>query len=331
MSCHFISLHRGASLIQKAHGSLPVTLLVDIFKTNAREWTASGWFGSRFRRCGSDIATRLAEQYFSTQSDMNNPFPGMNPYLEEHWRDVHTSLVTYTRDQLQRKLPPGLVARAEEGVSVDDTGEPLTYWPDVQVKELGRKSADALHEPAVPWNGETEVMEPVLIVSEPETERWVEIRDASGRLVTALEVLSPANKSAAGLRAYREKRTRFLAGGANFVEIDLLREGRDALGLPWNIGPAQQETVYRVCVRRASRPQQAELYNLPLRRRLPGIRVPLRESDQDVVLAMQPLVDLCFENGGYAGLDFSRDPEPPLATADAQWLDDCLRRSGLRK
>ena len=39
---------------------------------------------------------------------MKNPFPGMNPYLEPHWGDVHASLVIYIRDQLQRKLPAGL-------------------------------------------------------------------------------------------------------------------------------------------------------------------------------------------------------------------------------
>jgi hypothetical protein len=253
----------------------------------------------------------------------------MNPCLEAHWRDVHASLVIYIRNQLQRKLPSGLVARAEERVSIDDTGAPLTYWPDVQVKEI--KSAAALHEPSVPWGGETEVMEPMLIVAEPETERWVEIRDASGRVVTAIEVLSPANKSTAGLGAYREKRSRFLAAGANFVEIDLLREGRDALGLPWNTLPAQEETTYRACVRRPSRPDQAELYIFLLRRPLPGIRIPMRESDSDVVLDLQPLVNLCFEDGGYAALDFSRDLDPPLASADAPWLDDCLRRAGLRK
>jgi hypothetical protein len=36
---------------------------------------------------------------------MKNPFPGMNPYLEAHWWDVHTSLVPYMRNQLQRNLP----------------------------------------------------------------------------------------------------------------------------------------------------------------------------------------------------------------------------------
>ena len=26
---------------------------------------------------------------------MNSPFPGMDPFLESHWRDVHTSMMTY--------------------------------------------------------------------------------------------------------------------------------------------------------------------------------------------------------------------------------------------
>ena len=39
---------------------------------------------------------------------MNSPFPGMDPYLERHWGDVHQALVTYIRDQLQPSLPDDL-------------------------------------------------------------------------------------------------------------------------------------------------------------------------------------------------------------------------------
>lgn len=49
---------------------------------------------------------------------MKNPFPGMNPYLEDHWRDVHTRLTIYIADQLQERLPADLVARAEEKVAI---------------------------------------------------------------------------------------------------------------------------------------------------------------------------------------------------------------------
>lgn len=33
---------------------------------------------------------------------MPSPFPGMDPYLEAHWGDVHTSLATYARDRPYR-------------------------------------------------------------------------------------------------------------------------------------------------------------------------------------------------------------------------------------
>jgi len=39
---------------------------------------------------------------------MKNPFPGMNPYLEAHWRDVHTSLVTYATLEVTRGPEPPL-------------------------------------------------------------------------------------------------------------------------------------------------------------------------------------------------------------------------------
>ena len=36
---------------------------------------------------------------------MDSPFPGMDPYLEQHWRSVHHRLITYAGDQLQSGLP----------------------------------------------------------------------------------------------------------------------------------------------------------------------------------------------------------------------------------
>src|SRR5438105_10217308 len=45
---------------------------------------------------------------------MPSPFPGMDPYLEAHWRDIHAGLVIYARDALQGVLPGSLRARVEE-------------------------------------------------------------------------------------------------------------------------------------------------------------------------------------------------------------------------
>ncbi|MBW3600284.1 MAG: DUF4058 family protein [Planctomycetes bacterium] len=52
---------------------------------------------------------------------MSSPFPGMDPYLEAFWGDVHASLVTYARDQLRVQLSPDLKARA---VEVERSEEP---------------------------------------------------------------------------------------------------------------------------------------------------------------------------------------------------------------
>jgi hypothetical protein len=45
---------------------------------------------------------------------LKNPFPGMNPWLEEFWRDVRAKLLVYACDLLNTELPPGLHARAVE-------------------------------------------------------------------------------------------------------------------------------------------------------------------------------------------------------------------------
>ena len=66
---------------------------------------------------------------------MPSPFPGMDPYLEAHWRDVHAALIIYSRDALQGVLPGALRARVEERVLLETPqgigDHPL--FPDVRV------------------------------------------------------------------------------------------------------------------------------------------------------------------------------------------------------
>src|SRR5256885_6518067 len=57
-------------------------------------------------------------QVLSYIAGVKSPFPGMDPYLEARWGDVHQSLITYARDALQPNLPPDLRARVEERVFV---------------------------------------------------------------------------------------------------------------------------------------------------------------------------------------------------------------------
>lgn len=263
---------------------------------------------------------------------MKSPFPGMDPYLEAHWGDIHTRLMVYASNQLNAQLPNDLQARVEESLAVQEDEEwSRTVYADVRVVE----------EPDVaPGDGGVAtavltVAEPVLVVvtDDQRTQRHLEIVDASdgGRVVTAIEILSPANKlSADGQLAYIRKQREYLDAHINLVEIDLIRGGNFVLAVPEDRLPATCRTPYLVCTRRATRPHVAELYPLPLRQILSNLPIPLRPSDKDVVLQLQPLLDACYRDGRYHRLNYRLDPTPRLGEADARWLDEVLRASGLR-
>ena len=270
-------------------------------------------------------------------SDTNNPFPGMNPWLESHWGDVHTCLTTYARDQLQPQLPPGLRARIEEYVAVEEEDVEFErrrarFAPDVRVIERPRAPTDFRGSAAAL----AAVAEPVIVPreTEPETLHQIQIVDtqAGHRIVTSIEFLSVANKvGEEGREQYRKKQRTMLAGRVNLVEIDLLRAGKWVLAVPRGHVPKPCREPYRISVVRAARQDVAEVYPVSLCEPLPTVRIPLRDEDDDVPLQLQPLLDLAYVNGRYwEDLDYKADPEPPLSTADADWADRTLRQQGLR-
>src|SRR5215218_6812870 len=70
---------------------------------------------------------------------MNSPFPGMDPYLESRWSDVHATLIALIKEVLQPSLPRALRARSEERVLLETLeGDVLKrYAPDVAVITQG--------------------------------------------------------------------------------------------------------------------------------------------------------------------------------------------------
>src|SRR5262249_46901068 len=175
---------------------------------------------------------------------MKSPFPGMDPYLERHWGDVHQALVTYIRDQLQASLPEGLRARMQERVYIESPDWRHEYYPDVRVIERPRDvsigGATAVAEPAVVTQAEDGFpapAEPIVIRldQEPVTEGYIEIVDVKSghRVITTIEVLSPSNKHVGdGQRLFLQKREDMKSAGVNIVEIDLLRGGDRVLMVP---------------------------------------------------------------------------------------------------
>jgi hypothetical protein len=264
---------------------------------------------------------------------MASPFPGMDPYLEAHWRDIHASLIIYARDALQGVLPRSLRARVEESVLLETPkglgDHPL--FPDVRVVEYTLKRGQETQSRAG-----AAVAEPLLVEAEPEreTETFLEIidRESGNRVVTVIEFLSPSNKSPGPNRKqYLRKQREVCASTTNLVEIDLNRFGTHSLAFTLEHIKPEYRTAYMACVRRAARPGLAEVYPMPLWERLPIVKIPLRPDDTDVPLDLQALVEQCYRNGAYEGtLNYAVDPDPALFGADQDWATTRLHELGLR-
>lgn len=213
---------------------------------------------------------------------MPSLFPGMDPYLEAHWRDVHARLIIYACDALQVVLPSALRARIEESVLIDAEPEPVTEsYLEIIDRESGNRVVTVI-----------EFLSPSNKSPGPNREQ------------------------------YLRKQSEVCLSNANLVEIDLNRYGTHALAFPLQHLKPQGRTAYMVCVRRAVLRGKAEVYPMPLWERLPVVKIPLRTNDADVPLDLQALVDQCYRNGAYDGtLNYAVDPDPPLFGADKEWAD----------
>jgi hypothetical protein len=161
-------------------------------------------------------------------------------------------------------------------------------------------------------------------------EDYIEIRQRNdGRLITLLEIVSPANKTTPqGRSAFLEKSRECRIARANLVEIDLVLQGQPMIdysrdGLPdWN---------YAVSVSRSPQPNRYEIYTTTLQKRLPPFKLPLAPDDHDVIVDLHKAFTRCYEDGGFSTrIDYSRDPHTTLSDDNRRWLDDLLKRLRLR-
>jgi hypothetical protein len=262
---------------------------------------------------------------------MDSPFPGMDPYLEARWSDVHVKLISFIGEALQPLLPRDMRARSEERVLLEEEDESQEYRSDVAVVETGGRGG-AVTATAAP----TATVEPIVIRRQPAPafDRFVQIIDVTSgnRVVTAIEILSPWNKAAGRLnRNYLRKLGDYARAGVNVVEIDLLRyPTRSRLAVTETDIPVGRRTAYLACTHRVAQPDQWTAYPIPLRARLPAIPVPLRPNDVDVWLELQPLITRVYAAGGHDDIDYSKPPEPPLDAEDAAWADQLLKTAGRR-
>jgi hypothetical protein len=227
---------------------------------------------------------------------MASPFPGMDPYLEEDsiWPRFHHQLIHC----LYQILLPGLVDRYR-----------------ARIGQRHYVTEQALF---------------TSVIRDEHEEEYIEIRRrADSRLVTLLEVVSPANKTTAGGRkVYLETRTEAKHQGASLVEIDLVLQGQPTLeysrdGLPdWD---------YAVTVTRSTQPERYEIYTATLQKRLPRFRLPLASDDRDTVVDLQAAFARCYDQGDFVDqINYQKDPVLTLSPEDKEWLHELLKHHKLR-
>jgi hypothetical protein len=252
----------------------------------------------------------------------------MDPYVERPaiWPDFHDSLIAFIRAALQPLLRPRYVALTQERLYVVESDRPIR--PDVSVvatKSKARFTSTAVAlEPDTPLVVELfreEIREPVLHIIEPA---------ADNRIVTAIEVLSPANKfPGAGRESYLKKQEELWYADTNLVEIDLLRAGEATVRVSDEKLKQLGKHHYLVAVTR-NWPTRCELYGFTLQQRLPRARIPLAGDDPDVVLDLQSAFERCWETGPYPELLHYDGPPPgELDESDAAWCRNLLREAGL--
>ena len=259
---------------------------------------------------------------------MPNPFPGMNPYLEnvELWREVHSALIVDAARTLNKQLPQGYFAAMEGRVMLEPSRQAYVF--DVVVEQTddfgGERTATAA--------ATLEADEPMIVSDE--SEAYIEIRHLSApkEVVTAIEFLSPTNKlSGRGRDDYLKKQRQWLRLPVNFLEIDLLRDGPSTVAGALCSASWPRDTHYVACLHRAGEGAFFEIWPTTVRVRLPRVPVPLRPQDGHVTLDIGALVNAQYDLARFAQrLDYRREPLPPFASDDADWLDAHLRERGLR-
>jgi hypothetical protein len=220
----------------------------------------------------------------------------MDPFLElpAYWSDFHSTFINYWREAIADALPPNYEATLGERVYLvehDPEARRLGY-PGVAVTE-GELSA-----PGAVRAAGAATLEPVTIplrILEGPRETYIEIlHQPERRLVTALELLSPANKEQPGRTEYLAKRRALLYQDVHVIELDLLLGGQR---LPWQEPLPRGDYYYLLC--RGDQRPNCEVYSWPLPQPLPTLPVPLRAPDADIFINLATVLATAYERGRF--------------------------------
>ncbi|MDJ1183629.1 DUF4058 family protein [Roseofilum casamattae] len=259
---------------------------------------------------------------------MPSPFPGMNPYLEhpDLWSEVHSRLIVALADEIAPRSMPNYYVALEKRIYLSTPQDSVLIgipYVSIIAPEV-RSSQDLERNPTstatLPKPDEPQTV--TVALAEEVQERYLEIRETNtGRVVTAIELLSPKNKRAGeGKEAYLRKRQRILTSSTHLVEIDLLRGGK-----PMPMQGVTKRKDYRILMSRSDRRPYAQLYSFNLTDAIPKVELPLQAEECSLVVDLKPILDGIYDRGGYHfRIDYSQPTIPALSGETAAWANTVL-------
>ena len=258
---------------------------------------------------------------------MPSPFPGMDPYFEsELWTSFQSLLANGIAIQLAALLNPRYVAwpskryycnspELNAATSIEPRPVLVESSEGVQSKQRTKPSAAKLP------------LQLATIMPRQVPHMNVEIRDVqSRRIVTAIEILSPTNKSGQGRSQYLSRRNRLLDRNVHLLEIDLVRQGKRV--------PMVQtlpDMPYFVLLGRLRDRPMTDVWPIAFHEPLPMLPIPLKRGDAEVRLNLQAVVDELYDLIGFERvIDYSGPPDISLPFEIKKWADELLRKAGHR-
>lgn len=252
----------------------------------------------------------------------------MDPYLEgSYWTTFHTNFAVELAHALTQQLLPKYVAVATRRFILeepDDVAIETAFYPDAAVVHAGEaprgSSATATQRLTAPLELLT-----VMPVEVPQAR--IEIRDVAGRkLVTSIELLSPANKVGKERTKYLRKRNRLLSSDAHLLEIDLVHRGR-RVPMQKPLPPAP----YYVLLTRATRRPRSEVWPIQLQQPLPTISIPLLSGDDDILHDLQATFTATYDKSAFGVLiDYRQPPDVRLPPDEVAYVERMTRQGKSR-
>jgi hypothetical protein len=231
----------------------------------------------------------------------DNRYPGINAHLNSYmqqrngtWSSFHAKFMNTLQETLDVALPPNYYAVTEYGLQISEIGDEKLRnrgtLPDVSVLQSYVRAIPALKFDLGITPTAT-IPLPETIKLEDEEDRLIRVGvyksepdDIRGKLVTIIEVLSPANKPATDYYpVYIEKRNNLLSSGVNIVEVDLLHESlpvidnipsykdKEKNAYPYYIGISMPQPEFQL--------GQFILCGIAVDTPLPKIAIPLATND----------------------------------------------------